>query len=87
MGLLGPLLQKPSENPHATLVTLFMNAIAEAEHSGRTPGRNSVREEMDVMSRYPIVRNTCKNDMAGIGLLVMMAAMPLGKNVDKLFDQ
>lgn len=25
--LLGPLLQKPSENPHATLVTSFMNAI------------------------------------------------------------
>ena len=24
-----PLLQPPTENPHATLITLFMNAVAE----------------------------------------------------------
>lgn len=26
-----PLLQPPSQNPHATLITLFMNAVPEAE--------------------------------------------------------
>jgi hypothetical protein len=28
---LGPLLQRPSENPRATLLTMFMGAVGEAE--------------------------------------------------------
>ncbi|KAK5701102.1 hypothetical protein LTR17_022899 [Elasticomyces elasticus] len=29
VGYLGPLLQRPQENPHVTLITLFMNAMGE----------------------------------------------------------
>jgi hypothetical protein len=34
LGLMMPLLQTPHENPHATLITLFMNAVDETLSEG-----------------------------------------------------
>lgn len=38
LGLLSPLLQKRTDNPHATMITLFMNAVAEIVHSAPPNG-------------------------------------------------
>lgn len=80
VGLLGPLLQKPAENPHATLVTLFMNAVAETDRYDFT----ATKAELAAFNRYPYVRNMLQSNPA-LGIHIMMGVMTLGKDVEKIF--
>lgn len=58
-----------------------MNAIVEMENNGMEP----TGSEMELVVRYPSIINTIKTDPLGIGMLVMMAAAPFGKDVEKIF--
>ena len=78
--LLGPLLQKLSENPHATLVTLFMNAVIDAGVDA-TP---TLRADLNVLPRYPKIRSMKKIDeMLAVSALYLAA--PPGRDVESIF--
>jgi hypothetical protein len=81
--LLGPLLQTPAQNPHATLITLFMNAVVEADNKNEASARAAAEK---VMKNYPNLRNKWISNPA-LFIQVMMAAMPIGKEVDKIFAE
>jgi hypothetical protein len=54
---LGPLLQRPSDNPHATLLTLFMGAVGEAERlrapsSTDTTKKDELRRGLESLVQY-----------------------------------
>ena len=57
---LSPLLQKPSENRHATMLTLFMNAVGEQRQSMPEQATNAIRTaERELLHRYiPIPQRT-----------------------------
>ena len=88
MLLLGPLLQIPSDNPHASLVTLFMNAVKEVQNHSS----DRSKPNMDFLNHCPTIRNTIMSspmDVAtmGIGMLVLMALDGFGRDVEKSFRQ
>ncbi|KAK8070351.1 hypothetical protein PG997_010554 [Apiospora hydei] len=60
VGLIGPLLKPPSVNPHATLITLFMNAIHEMKPARSNPSDllNTVRQAAGYLSPSP-ARHMC----------------------------
>ncbi|KAK8074373.1 hypothetical protein PG994_005272 [Apiospora phragmitis] len=83
VGQLGPLLKAPSVNPHATLITLFMNAV----HDMWSPhvdlkvyenALNQVREYLPVsLPRHP----------SDAGLMRTMSAAEMFKDFDGIFDR
>ncbi|KAK2757688.1 hypothetical protein FQN54_004657 [Arachnomyces sp. PD_36] len=87
LGLMVPLLQAPLQNPHATLVTLFMNAVEETlteEDKIRDMHRDSsvskrLREYLP-LKRMP----TSPYDPAMVKLLV---GIELVKNYDHIIDR
>lgn len=80
--LFGPLLQKPSENPHATLVTPFMNAIGKM---GNIDPDASNAELAGVM-RYKTMQDMLSVDPK-YNYWITMAVMPLGINLERIFAE
>jgi hypothetical protein len=80
-----PLLQSPAINPHATLITLFMNVVEE-EMTDEDRISNTL-SRMDML-RYMESPNlsTGKNDRSSFSCL-MMAAAELGTSYDCYFDR
>ncbi|OCK75946.1 hypothetical protein K432DRAFT_419507 [Lepidopterella palustris CBS 459.81] len=83
IALLGPLLQPPEENPHATLITLFLNAVDET-----ITKRDEVQglpEEMQRLSRYlPLKSPSSSYNAEVVGLL---SARSLVRDVDRIFER
>ncbi|KAK3615501.1 hypothetical protein LTR22_027412 [Elasticomyces elasticus] len=83
VGYLGPLLQRPQENLHATLITLFMNAIGETVSDSEQ--MRIVKAEMKQVLQYrSLIRTTLLYDGQSI---MASCARDLVKDVDKYFDQ
>ena len=64
-----PLLQTPVENPHATIITLFMNAVEETmTDEDRVQGLTPYSQETKRLLKYlpPNRRPSSKNDPAVI---------------------
>lgn len=77
-------MQNPYENPHASLIALFMDAIVEADQSDTaTKGRSG----LDIIHRYRILRNKVDADPFGVGMLIKMKAVPLGMDVEENFTK
>lgn len=56
--LLSPLLEPPSRNPHATLVTLFMNAAPEIYGRDQIPLENQAK----VVVKYNMIRDQLRRN-------------------------
>lgn len=82
VGLLSPLLQKVSKNPHATLVTLFMNAVKETGDQNPSFLPTEAKALMRFKAMQEMVRMGPQH-----ATLAMMAAMPLGQDVERTFAQ
>ena len=83
---LTPLLQHPSKNSHATLLTLFMNAVAEMVE--QTKGAESLELEMKRVLQYmPLQRMPSKFSNGDPQLTVRISALPLVRDGDKFFDR
>lgn len=72
-----------SDNPHASLVTLLMNAVKEVEHRNG----DEFKPSMDLLNHCPTIRNTIMSDPMGVGMLALMALDSFGRDVDKSFRQ
>lgn len=89
---MGPLLQAPEHNPHATLVTFFMNAVVEMT-TAETEGRDAhardahAREQIEKVLNlwpFPITPPSSPYDSQA---MLMGAAKPIVCDVDKYFDR
>jgi len=81
---MAPLLQPPGINPHATLVTLFLNAVHEIHHRFKDDPKLLVSELKRVMQyRRSKLRHRDVNDAEG-GLNV--AATDSVRDGDRYFD-
>lgn len=78
--MLGPLLQKPTENPHATLVMVFMNAISEMTEND-APVKP---KQAEILGRYQNIRNIFSIHPA-IAIFLYALLSPLGSDVEKDF--
>lgn len=84
----GPMLQHPKKNPHATLITLFMNATHEinaqrSDHEARALMTLQTRRIAKYMTFGPMdLHSPC-----GPPVIKMMMAQELVKNVDQDFEQ
>ena len=82
--LFGPLLQNPYDNPHASIIALFMDALMETEDCHNvTPDRAN----LNTTDRYLILRKRIATDPFGVGMLIAMAAVPFGADVEKIFNK
>jgi len=53
IGIFTPLLQEPAVNPHATLITLFMNAVEEEFiNCGEDHDVEVMRSKLTLVSKY-----------------------------------
>jgi hypothetical protein len=53
IGIFTPLLEAPTANPHATLITLFMNAIEEEfRECGEDHNASIMRKEISLLTKY-----------------------------------
>lgn len=80
VSLLGPLLQKPSEKPHATLLLLYMNAVMEAH----TQNHTSMEKSTEKLMQYKTIRNRCTADPAN-AITIIMSVASLAKDVESDF--
>ena len=77
---MSPLPEPPSKNPHATLVTLFMNATSEMYGRAQMP----FEDQAEVVMRYEMIRDQLRRDQ-DVGLQFVGVALPLGRDVEKYF--
>lgn len=83
IGYIGRLLKHPNENPNATLVALFLNAVDEIYDDGEK--RKAMESEMkQVWSYMPPQRPTGSYDA---NLIVSDIATQQVRDVDKYFDR
>jgi hypothetical protein len=82
IGIFAPLLQEPIANPHATLITLFMNAVEEEfMNSGEDHDMNVIMKEMALVAEYlPHRPNMNRNDPYFLKLLF---AKPFVRDVER----
>ena len=81
----GPLLRKAAENPHATLIALFMNAIHYAEKNlGDSYIENSLRLAMKKVVQFLPVKETSINRTSA-AMVRMMLAKDIFRDLDHLF--
>lgn len=85
---LTPLLQTPKENPHATLVTLFMNAIHQVNSASI---QNACLPAAAVQKAKAYLKTDLKpSTMAGtfpVAAILAISAHNLLLDFDKLFDK
>ncbi|KAK0308345.1 hypothetical protein LTR01_004972 [Friedmanniomyces endolithicus] len=90
LGLLGPLLQPPSVNPHAAMLTLFMNAIPEilSEKEQKNIAKPEMELAMQYMTKVSPARLFGGNMAAAMQteIIKMMGASVLVRDVDKYFN-
>lgn len=84
---LGPLLQSPADNPHATLIMTFMNAAKETYIlSSAKESKPLIEQEMDRLKMYlppPLVMSPA--DM-GIYIFTLMSAREMVWDIEKFFN-
>lgn len=83
MGTLGRFLQPPATNPHATLLTLFLNAVHE-ELSERETQHDMQRDMPKALTFLPMTGLPRPGDPQ---LLVCVEAVSLFRDNDKYFDR
>ena len=82
---LGPLLRKKAENPHATLIALFMNAIHHAEKDlGNSYIETNLRLAMKKVVQFLPVKETPIN-RSSAAMVRMMLAKDIFRDLDHLF--
>lgn len=82
-----PLLQTPVENPHATMITLFMNAVEETKtDEDRFRGLTPDSPETKRLFKYlpPKKRAMSRNDPI---LIKLNVARELVGTYDRIFDR
>jgi hypothetical protein len=81
-----PLLQRHTTNPHATLITLFMNAIEEEfEHCGDAENTQIVVQELTRIAKYlPYRPNLDRYDPYSVKMLF---ATPLVRDADRYLEK
>jgi hypothetical protein len=80
LSLLSPLLQSPQQNPHATLITLFINAVKEAVKRGNPKDETP---DMRFLTKYlPPPQSLSLNDA---DIVRIWDARDLALDVDKVF--
>lgn len=77
---LGPLLQRPNVNPHATLLTLHKNAVSEVKDEVKN------EHEVDRVMRYMPLFGMPRGEFDPAMTLILQA-LPLVRDVDKNFNQ
>lgn len=80
---LAPLLQSPTTNPHATLITFFMNAVQEMVGPD---AREDLEQEVRKLAKY-MPDLGARPSMYGARMMVMMASGALVRDVDKYFNR
>lgn len=83
MAYLGPLLQTWSANPHATLLTLFMNAVDEVSER-RHDVATQKREVARALRYSPLTSRT--RGRYDPRIILVTASAALFRDVDKYFD-
>ncbi|KAF4626516.1 hypothetical protein G7Y89_g11646 [Cudoniella acicularis] len=81
-----PLLKRPTENRHATIIGLFLNAV----HEVATPVDEFVNfgSETDRLSRYITVNSSLlSSNTNSAAVLQMIEARAIFRNYDPLFDR
>ncbi|KAL5342064.1 hypothetical protein BJX70DRAFT_386470 [Aspergillus crustosus] len=89
LGCMVPLLQRLSENPHATLITLFMNAVQQTMPVGDHERRSrvdSIGAEATHLRRY-LPQQKIPNSINDPELFKFMNAHDLVTNYDGIFDR
>jgi hypothetical protein len=85
LSLLSPYLQKRIDNSHATMITLFMNAVAEMVHSGPPNRAEAISLSLKVDEYLPVTRPPrSEYDPAAVQ---RVAAHDLVRDNDKYFNQ
>ncbi|TVY43017.1 hypothetical protein LOCC1_G004360 [Lachnellula occidentalis] len=88
LGTFSALLKQPSQNPHATLITLFLNAVEEV--STRADSVTNMVQEMDRLKRYlPLDMQLLQrhNHMHNAEFLAFSCAKILVRDFDTLFQR
>lgn len=83
LNILTPLLRTPRENPHATAITLYLNAVMEVVKSGN---ESEAVPDMDLLMKY--MPNLCiapPRSMNGADMYRFWDARSLTLNVEKFF--
>ncbi|KAK5133101.1 hypothetical protein LTR08_008211 [Meristemomyces frigidus] len=83
---LGPLLQRPHTNTHATLLMLFMNAVPEMAAEFERAGHADTSAEMLKVSSHLGRTFQHTGSAYDSGLMGLVAARPIFRDVDKFFD-
>ncbi|KAM0724071.1 hypothetical protein Q7P37_000251 [Cladosporium fusiforme] len=81
---LGKLLQPPSQNRHAVLTTLFINAVEEM-HLQEQHGATFASELKRVTQYLPL--RTIPRSEGDPSTVMMMAALPMVREGDRFFDR
>jgi hypothetical protein len=82
--IFGNLLESPHDNPHAALVTLFMNAVDEiVDEKEETL---SVKTEITQLMKY-IPPQPAKRSAGDPWMVNVMSARPLVRDVEKFFKR
>ena len=83
----GPLLKRKAENPNATIVALFLNAVHEVFNP--QDYRSSARSAMDRLRSYiPVTRDMVQDgSMSNPGFIKLMSAQGLLWDFDELFSR
>lgn len=81
---MGALLKSPAVNPHATLITLFMNAVSEmiTEQDERETVQGDIKQVWKYMPPSPLLHS--RYDAAAI---VMDVGRTQVRDNDKYFDR
>ena len=81
LSLLSPLLQTPGQNPHATFITLFINAVKEAVKWGDPTDETP---NMQFLTKYlPVPQTLSMNDA---DMLRIWDARDLALDVEKFCE-
>ncbi|KAL9097609.1 MAG: hypothetical protein Q9165_000506 [Trypethelium subeluteriae] len=81
--IFGHLLDSPHDNPHATLVTLFMNAVEETVNEKREA--ESFQAEIMQLTKY-LPPKTLSFSNGDPFMVNMLSARPLVRDVESLFN-
>lgn len=81
-----PLLQPPQRNPHATLISLFLNAVMEMVK--RTGGEKAIMPQVTdwVLKYLPVADFASLMNPSGAEMVRLWDARTLFLDVDKFFD-
>jgi hypothetical protein len=79
-------LQRPVDNPHATLLTLFMNAVTHVSRRDASVA-STAAADAEYMSQYPKLDDMMRRCDPKVAVCLMTLAMPLGRDVESIFSR